>query len=633
MMCSGRTSTIMPTGATARRLLAGRCLSTGEGSSQAIETSPETRGNTPQHRQIDEPSSLVPLTEDEFDPAGVMSRVRKASGWNQGRRDAENRNKFGGKWDHGFVRDAVDDYERHLKYVLKHVEASGSHARNEGSERETLKGVLSGIHPNVHKCVSAERLLSPKSLASAARALTRMRLDTPVLSQRIRDIERLIGMIGWTPITEELSYRLLEANCKAGNVRRALALLELRRARGYAPRESQDQLDRAQQTAKSLRQGEKEFIHVLTSIQSAQLPLRRSRNIFQHEADVSESLIDNPTRYLDAVLINMNERGVPLTPILAAKMLNCYASTGRTGRATHFFYRVVRGATLEEGDGAKDDVEGIVDNARLKMRMHSPPPFRKIPSAAKGSSFAHDTTEGMRNEGLPIEAASGSGKTKYDQEIEREYSLSLTAAFAFADSLTHGACGHAPIELDITGWNALIKACCNRGAFHRALKILNETLPQKGIEPDYYSYNAILAGLARVGDITSLKEYLVNMTNKRILINKFTVEAMADGFLNVGDISGASSMVQDIFNQHETLPPYTTHLKIIEFALSNGLIFEAKRHVYFVQQLWKWQPSQHHDARFIRMIETTRRNPKLSKQALQKMFQYFGEELVDDDFF
>ena len=625
-MCSGLTSTLTPTGATARRLLAGRCLSTGEASSQTIEPSSE-RGNAPQHSQIDEPSSLVALTEDEFDPAGVMSRVRKASGWNQGRRDAENRNKFGGKWDHGFVRDAVDDYERHLKYVLKHVEASGSNTRKEGSERETLKEVLSGIHPDVHKCVSAQKLLSPKSLASVARALTRTRLDTPVLSQRIRDIERLIGMIGWTPITEELSYRLLEANCKSGNVRRALALLELRRARGYAPRESQDQLDRAQQTAKSLRQGEKEFIHVLTSIQSAQLPLRRSRNIFQHEADVSESLIDNPTRYLDAILINMNERGVPLTPELAAKMLNCYASTGRTGRATHFFYRVARGATLDDGDGDKDD-----DNARLKMRMLPLPPFRKIPSAAKGSSFAQDT-EGARNEGLPNGAASGSGMTKYDQEIEREYSLSLTAAFAFADSLTHGACGHAPIELDIQGWNALIKACCNRGAFHRALKILNETLPQKGIEPDYYSYNAILAGLARVGDITSLKEYLMNMTNRRILINKFTVEAMADGFLNVGDISGASSMVQDIFNQHETLPPYTTHLKIIEFALSNGLIFEAKRHVYFVQQLWKWQPSQHHDARFIGMMETTRRNPKLSKQALQKMFQYFGEELVDDDFF
>ena len=88
--------------------------------------------------------------------------------------------------------------------------------------------------------------------------------------------------------------------------------------------------------------------------------------------------------------------------------------------------------------------------------------------------------------------------TKLERELEHDWSLSLTAAFAFADSLTHGACGHDPIELNITAWNTLIKACCYRGAFHRALKILNETLPQKGVDPDSISYNTILAGLARV---------------------------------------------------------------------------------------------------------------------------------------
>jgi hypothetical protein len=78
---------------------------------------------------------------------------------------------------------------------------------------------------------------------------------------------------------------------------------------------------------------------------------------------------------------------------------------------------------------------------------------------------------------------------------------------------------------------------------------------------------------------------------------------------------------------------YTTHLKIIEFALANGLIFEAKRHVYFVQQLWKWQPSQHHSTKFCSIMEATKRNPKLNKQALQKLFRYYGEDLNDKDFF
>lgn len=81
------------------------------------------------------------------------------------------------------------------------------------------------------------------------------------------------------------------------------------------------------------------------------------------------------------------------------------------------------------------------------------------------------------------------------------------------------------------------------------------------------------------GDISSLRELLVKMTNKDISVNKYTVQAMADGLLNIGDISGASTIVQvsialqifslvllrfshmqmyvtqDIFNQHDTLPP------------------------------------------------------------------------------
>jgi len=318
---------------------------------------------------------------------------------------------------------------------------------------------------------------------------------------------------------------------------------------------------------------------------------------------------------------------------------------------------VVSGFEKEEvGDekvGGDDERESIMMESAMsphskkktmtRMIMHPPPPFHKIPSAVKGQNLG----DPFSFEGEPDESTSESSsessedtnlyskktKTKFEWELDREWSLALTAAFAFADSLTHGACGHEPIELDAVGWNCLIKACCYRGAFHRALKILNETMPQKGIKPDSFSYNTILAGLARVGDIASLKEYLISMTNRRVPVDKYTSQAMADGFLNVGDISGASSMVQDIFNQHDTLPPYTTHLKIIEFALSNGLVFEAKRHVYFIQQLWKWQPSPHHDEVFIKMVDTTKRNPKLSKKALQKLFRYFHEDLPDEDFF
>lgn len=64
--------------------------------------------------------------------------------------------------------------------------------------------------------------------------------------------------------------------------------------------------------------------------------------------------------------------------------------------------------------------------------------------------------------------------------------------------MTYGACGHRPIQLDLTSWNTLIKVCCYRGAIFRALEILNQTMPQNNIEPDKYSYNTIMEALARV---------------------------------------------------------------------------------------------------------------------------------------
>ena len=639
--------------------------------------------------------ALPPLTSEEYNPKYISDQIHKMAAYNQGRKigqsqsNIKNRKRFERKWDYESVRLSLDDYERHLQYVLDHLQRGSNNSAD-------AQDLFSNIHPSKAKCFETHRLLSSSTVSKAARALTRSRMDTPLLSRRIRDMERLVGKIGWTSITEELSYRLLEANGKAGNVRRTLALLELRRSRGYPPREQQD--GQYKGSNPHIISGEKEFLHAITSIQSAQLPLRRSRNIYLHESTFSESALDNPTRYLDAILINMSKRGVPLRPDIAARMLDCYASTGRTGRAIHYFYKVRRDAVEDDGtyipgphpthlgkEGLEDwktvkRGEGItrvlathvsekisngldVDYSKegelglkglddddyekqssmptiIRMDMQPLPPFHKIPSSVKGAPLIRNRYQPISNEVSSSKANETSSDevqnntmTKYEWELDRDWSLALTAAFAFADSLTHGACGHDPIDLDVVGWNILIKACCRRGAIHRALKILNETMPQKGIEPDTYSYNTILAALARVGDTRYLQEYLIGMTNKGIRVDKYTAQAMVDGFLNVGDIQGATSLVQDIFNQHDTLPPYTSHLKIIEFALANGLIFEAKRHVYFIQQLWKWQPSQHHDERFCQLMEETKRNPKLSKEAVLKLFRYFGEDLSEQDFF
>jgi pentatricopeptide repeat protein len=270
-----------------------------------------------------------------------------------------------------------------------------------------------------------------------------------------------------------------------------------------------------------------------------------------------------------------------------------------------------------------DNRKGLV---RMKMKKH--PPYYKLPSDIKSKGLL--VKRPRRDEVI----------SKLEWEKDKDWSLSLTAAFAFAESLTYGACGHDPIKLDVTSWNTLIKACCYRGAFLRALHILNDVMPKNGLQPDSYTYNTILSGLARVGDKDYMREMLITMTNKNIPVDKYTVQAMVDGYLNSGDISGAVTLVQDMFNQHQALPPCNTHLKIIEFALSNDLVFEAKRHVYFIQQLWKWKSplnSSTSGGEGWKKLETaifvTRNNTKLSRSSLQRLFGYFGEELLDSDFF
>ena len=115
------------------------------------------------------------------------------------------------------------------------------------------------------------------------------------------------------------------------------------------------------------------------------------------------------------------------------------------------------------------------------------------------------------------------------------------------------------------------------------------------------------------------------MTNKSIPVDKYTVQALVDASLNVADVSGAITFVQDIFNQHTILPPYTSHLKIMEFALSNNMIFEAKRHLYFMRQLWKLNSDQ-------REIIAAQENKKIGKDAFIQLFRYYGHELTEKDF-
>jgi pentatricopeptide repeat protein len=363
-----------------------------------------------------------------------------------------------------------------------------------------------------------------------------------------------------------------------------------------------------------------EFVHAITSIEAAGLYLRKHRNVFLRDSDQPQ--IDDPTRWLDAILMNMSQRNFPLTIELANRMLNTFASTGKTGKALHFFYRVLRSPIDEENLLDEGTTAGIAKfyqkPVKVRVDMRPPPPYHKIPSQVKGKLVRKPGTE-MK-------------QLKLDRECDPDWSPPLTAAITFADSLTQGACGHDPIELDVVSYSILIKASVNRGSCWRAMHILDEVMSSKGIEPDAVAYNTLLYGLARAGDAPTMKEYFIKMNSKNIQPTKETVDAIVTGLLNLGDVTTAITFVQDCFNQYSIVPPYTTHLKILEMSLGRGLVYEARRHVFVIRQLMEWKRNEYHSKEFCKIMELTQKNPKLSKEALQKLFLYFGEKLDDSDF-
>jgi len=476
------------------------------------------------------------------------------------------------EWNPARCISAVQSYQHHLAYYMQRSQ----HATTNSS-------IISDRERN--------SILSPQTATLAVRCLLKSKVPTISLRQHVRELERLLGSIQPAiPMTDPLSFVLLEANGKAGNIGRTLSLLELRA--GYKAHTK------------------KEFHHAVQAIVSAGLEMRVFRSPYKRETEHAK--IDDPTRWLDSILVNMHRRGVQMDIHLAKSMLSTYSSTGMTGRAVHFFYCLKPVKEEEDDSPETTTATAIYDNSKRKkkkviMVRCEPPPHYKIPSQSEKTG-------------------------KLRKEFRRHWSAPLTAAFAFANSLTHGACGHQPLQLDIKCWNMLIRACCYRGALWRAIYLIREKIPSVGLTPDTFSYDLLLLGLARVADTVFIREFLTEMTNKNIALSETTVQAIVMGYLNAGDVGGSISLVQDIFNQHGVLPPSTSHLDIIEYALVNNLVFEAKRHVYFLQQVWRFVPPEHMPPNIQSKIQICQSHPKLRKEALQNLFEYHGETLTDADF-
>lgn len=127
---------------------------------------------------------------------------------------------------------AFENYHNHLKYSSQH-----------GGRRTTSHDGDDGYGSSI--------VYSSATAVLAIRCLVKSKLPTHSLRNRIRDVERTMGLLADPiPMTEALSFVLLEAHGKAGNVGRAMSLLEYRRLQNCRP----------------YSQRPKEFFHAVLSI-------------------------------------------------------------------------------------------------------------------------------------------------------------------------------------------------------------------------------------------------------------------------------------------------------------------------------------------------------------------------------
>ena len=324
----------------------------------------------------------------------VIKDLDKSKQFNQGNGGIPNGNGLHSsnrkKWNIDFVRQTTDRYEYYLKHFYYLHKSQSNLSSSDCTSSTTV------LDPSVSEEMK-HIFLSSDTTKNAFVAVLRCKLPTHELSRKVREWERYIGRIGVTQMTDSLSLAILEANGKAGNVGRAIELLSLRKSRKYLPKPF-------------------EFIYAITAIDAAGLYLRRNRNIFI--AEIDQPKIDDPTRWLDAILLNMNQRNFSLTTIMANQMLNTFSRTGKSAKMTHYFYRVLRKPinNFDDNDNDNDnDNDSDNDNKndkngngkyrqdtfaedgeshkiathknhpiKVTVDMRPPPPYHKIPSQVRG---------------------------------------------------------------------------------------------------------------------------------------------------------------------------------------------------------------------------------------------------------
>jgi len=157
-------------------------------------------------------------------------------------------------------------------------------------------------------------------------------------------------------------------------------------------------------------------------------------------------------------------------------------------------------------------------------------------------------------------------------------------AEAFNES---GICDHPRVPMSEGIMQVLINCACHAGAEEKTFDLLNQLEIRYGIQPTSLSYEPIIRYYSRTkGDLTEVNSLLTTMVNKGITLSTQIVDCAIRGYLYHGAEGCALDKAQDIFNQHRIRLLASTALALLDASLKKNDVFEARRVVVVVSQMF-----------------------------------------------
>ncbi|XP_078159332.1 uncharacterized protein LOC144554849 [Carex rostrata] len=124
-------------------------------------------------------------------------------------------------------------------------------------------------------------------------------------------------------------------------------------------------------------------------------------------------------------------------------------------------------------------------------------------------------------------------------------------------------------------FNPLLKGLCKHNRIHEAAAIVLDKMPMLGCTPDLFSYNTLINGHCKKGDIEKAEELLDDMVSRGLQPDVVTYNTLIDGLCKKGLIDKALNMLQHIVSEgHE--PDVMTYTALMDALCKNGEIDKAK---------------------------------------------------------